>query len=109
MRTPPRILAVDDAPANVEILKVRLEAEGYEVITAADGEEALERVREFAPDLVLLDILMPKLDGIEVLKRIKADGTQRFLPVILVTAKADTKDVVQGLNAGGDEPIHAMD
>ena len=103
MRTPPRILAVDDAPANVEILKVRLEAEGYEVVTAADGEEALERVREFAPDLVLLDILMPKLDGIEVLKRIKADGTQRFLPVILVTAKADTKDVVQGLDAGGDD------
>jgi adenylate cyclase len=68
LRTPPRILAVDDAPANLEILKVRLEAHGYEVVTAADGEEALVRAREIEPDLVLLDVMLPKLDGISVLK-----------------------------------------
>jgi adenylate cyclase len=103
LRTPPRILAVDDVPANLDILKVRLEAEGYEVFTAVDGEQALEKVRELEPDLVLLDILMPKLDGIAVVKRLKSEAAGRFIPVILVTAKADTRDVVQGLNAGGDD------
>ncbi len=90
LRTPPRILAVDDVPTNLEILRVRLEAQGYEVVTAADGEEALARARELEPDLVLLDIMMPKLDGISVLKQLKQDAALRFVPVILVTAKADT-------------------
>ena len=103
MRTPPRILAVDDVPANLEILRVRLEAEGYEVVTAADGEEALEQTRKLTPDLVLLDVLMPKLDGIAVLKQLKQETAERFVPVILVTAKADTRDIVQGLEAGGDD------
>jgi class 3 adenylate cyclase len=103
LRTPPRILAVDDVPTNLEILKVRLEAHGYEVMTAADGEEALVRVRELAPDLVLLDIMMPKLDGISVLKQLKQEAGERFVPVILVTAKADTRDIVAGLEAGGDD------
>ena len=103
MRTPPRILAVDDVPTNLEILQVRLEAQGYEVVTAADGEEALARARELEPDLVLLDIMMPKLDGISVLKQLKQDAAARFVPVILVTAKADTRDVVAGLEAGGDD------
>jgi adenylate cyclase len=103
LRTPPRILAVDDVPTNLDILRVRLESQGYEVITAADGEEALARVRDQAPDLVLLDIMMPKLDGISALKQIKKDAGSRFIPVILVTAKADTRDVVAGLEAGGDD------
>ena len=103
MRTPPRILAVDDVPANLEILKVRLEAEGYEVVTAADGEEALEQTHKLTPDLVLLDVLMPKLDGIAVLRQLKQETAERFVPVILVTAKADTRDIVQGLEAGGDD------
>ncbi|MFL6796675.1 MAG: adenylate/guanylate cyclase domain-containing protein [Xanthobacteraceae bacterium] len=103
MRTPPRILAVDDNPNNVEILRVRLTALGYEVVTAADGIEALARVRELEPDLVLLDIMMPKLDGISVLKEIKQDAALRFIPVILVTAKADPADMIQGLEAGGDD------
>jgi adenylate cyclase len=102
LRTPPRILAVDDLPTNLEILRVRLEAQGYEVITAVDGEDALARARELEPDLILLDIMMPKLDGISVLKQLKQD-TDRFVPVILVTAKADTRDVVNGLEAGADE------
>jgi class 3 adenylate cyclase/CheY-like chemotaxis protein len=103
VRTPPRILAVDDVPTNLDILRMRLESQGYEVITAADGEEALARVRDQDPDLVLLDIMMPKLDGIGALKQIKKDAGDRFIPVILVTAKADTRDVVAGLEAGGDD------
>jgi class 3 adenylate cyclase len=103
LRTPPRILAVDDVPTNLEILKVRLEANGYEVVTAQDGEEALVRARELEPDLVLLDIMMPKLDGIAVLKQLKQETADRFVPVILVTAKADARDIVNGLEAGGDD------
>jgi len=103
LRTPPRILVVDDSPNNLEVLRVRLNAQGYEVVTAVDGEEALARARELEPDLVLLDVMMPKLDGISVLKQIKKDEMLRFIPVILVTAKADTRDVVSGLEAGGDD------
>ena len=103
MRTPPRILAVDDVANNLEIVRIRLEAEGYEVITAADGEEALARMRGSEPDLVLLDIMMPKLDGIAVLKQFRQERSSRFVPVILVTAKGETRDIVEGLEAGGDE------
>jgi adenylate cyclase len=103
LRTPPRILVVDDNPTNLEILRVRLNAQGYEVVTAVDGEDALTRARELEPDLVLLDVMMPKLDGISVLKLLKQDTKLRFVPVILVTAKADTRDIVQGLEAGGDD------
>jgi class 3 adenylate cyclase/CheY-like chemotaxis protein len=103
MHEPPRILLVDDNEANLDVAKVRLESQGYEVITAGDGEEALARVRETGPDLVLLDIMMPKLDGIEVTRRLKADASRPFIPIILVTAKADAKDVVAGLDAGGDD------
>jgi class 3 adenylate cyclase/CheY-like chemotaxis protein len=103
LRDPPRIFAVDDTPENLEILSVRLEANGYEVVTAADGEECLARVRELAPDLILLDIMMPKRDGISVVRELKADPDLRAIPVILVTAKSDTRDVVEGLDAGGDD------
>ena len=103
MRTPPLILVVDDVPDNVEILQLRLESQGYEVITAGDGEDALAIVRERLPDLILLDIQMPKLDGIETVKRLKADPGLPFIPVIMVTARADAKDVVAGLEAGGDD------
>lgn len=103
MRTPPLILAVDDMPENLEILRVRLEANGYEVVTAADGEEGLAAARKLAPDLILLDIMMPKRDGISVVRELKADPALRMIPVVLVTAKADTRDVVEGLDAGGDD------
>jgi adenylate cyclase len=103
MHDPPRILVVDDNEANLDIAKMRLESQGYEVITAEDGEAALVRVAEMAPDLLLLDIMMPKLDGIEVTRRLKADPSLPFIPVILLTAKADSKDVVAGLDAGGDD------
>ncbi len=103
LRTPPRILVVDDNPTNLEVLRVRLNAQNYEVVTAVDGEDALVQARELEPDLVLLDVMMPKLDGISVLKQLKQDATLRFVPVILVTAKADTRDIVNGLEAGGDD------
>jgi adenylate cyclase len=103
MRELPLILVVDDVPDNVEILQMRLESQGYEVVTARDGVEALEKTRELLPDLVLLDIMMPKMDGIETVKRLKADTSLPFIPVILVTAKSDGADVVAGLESGGDD------
>src|SRR5216684_5264555 len=103
MREPPLILVVDDVPDNVEILQLRLESQGYEVATAGDGEAALALVRDQLPDLVLLDIMMPKLDGIATVKQLKSDAALPFIPVILVTARADAKDVVAGLEAGGDD------
>ena len=103
MRDPPLILVVDDVPDNVEILQMRLESQGYEVVTARDGVEALEKTHELLPDLVLLDIMMPKMDGIETMKRLKADPSLPFIPVILVTAKADGRDVIAGLESGGDD------
>ncbi len=103
MRSPPRILAVDDVPENLDIVRMRLEAHGYEVVTAMDGEEALTQAREHLPDLILLDIMMPKLDGISVLKILKQDQRFGFVPIILLTAKADRTDIVAGLDAGGDD------
>src|SRR6266849_6216903 len=103
MREPPLILVVDDVLDNVDILQLRLESQGFEVITAGDGEEALAIIRDKLPDLVLLDIQMPKLDGIETVKQLKADKGLPFIPVILVTARTEAKDVVAGLEAGGDD------
>jgi len=103
MRTPPLILVVDDNPANVEILQMRLAANNYDIITATDGEAGLEMAIEKQPDLILLDIMMPKMDGIEVCRHLKANPSSPFMPIIMVTAKADSKDVVAGLEAGADE------
>src|SRR5438105_535260 len=103
VRTPPRILIVDDTPANVHILQSRLAAHGYDIVTATDGEAALAAVKETEPDLILLDVMMPKMDGFEVCRRLRADASLPFIPIIMVTAKADPKDVVAGLEAGGDE------
>jgi class 3 adenylate cyclase len=96
-------LVVDDNAANVDILRARLAANGYEILSATDGEQALQAVREHQPDLVLLDVMMPKMDGIEVCRRLRADMSIPFVPIILVTAKSEPKDVVAALEAGGDE------
>jgi adenylate cyclase len=101
--SPRRILVAEDDPASRDVLRARLAAHGYEVLTAADGEEALAAVRAHAPDLLLLDVMMPRLDGVEVCRRLRADPAAPFLPVIMVTARADTADVVAGLDAGADE------
>ncbi|MBM3523309.1 MAG: response regulator [Alphaproteobacteria bacterium] len=100
---PARILVVDDMPDNIEIAKLRLEKEGYAVATAVDGEDALAKVAEAKPDLILLDVMMPKMDGIEATRRLKADKSLPFIPIVLLTAKAATKDVIAGLDAGADD------
>src|SRR5438270_3302550 len=103
MHHPPRILIVDDNETNRDILVTRLATHGYELSQAADGEEALSAAKEQLPDLILLDVMMPKLDGLEVCRRLRGDPALPFMPIILVTARTDTRDVVAGLEAGGDE------
>ena len=103
MRTPPRILIADDNAMNLDILQTRLALHGYDILTATDGEAALALAREKQPDLILLDVMMPKLDGFEVCRRLRGDPALPFMPIILVTARTDSKDVVAGLEAGGDE------
>jgi adenylate cyclase len=103
MHTPPRILVVDDNPNNVDILKVRLESHGYEIITAMDGADALSRALADSPDLILLDVMMPRVDGLEVCRRLKADRALPFTPIVIITAKSEAKDVIAGLGAGADE------
>jgi adenylate cyclase len=103
MHDPPRILIVDDNETNRCLLTTRLGAEGYETMEAENGERALAVVHDVAPDVVLLDVMMPKIDGFEVCRRLKIDTTLGFVPIIMVTARTDSKDVVAGLNAGADE------
>jgi len=103
MNNPPRILVVDDNETNRDIIVTRLEANGYATLQACDGEEALAAVAQHRPDLVLLDVMMPNLNGIEACRRLKSDTAFPFLPIILVTANTATKDVVEGLDAGADE------
>ena len=103
MNNPPRILIVDDNEANRDILDARLKVHGYDLLQAGDGEEALKAARQHLPDLILLDVMMPKLDGFEVCRRLKGDASLPFMPIILVTAKADSTDIVAGLDAGADE------
>src|SRR6516162_9670186 len=103
MNDPPRILVVDDSEASRDIIVTRLRAHGYETSEAADGEQGLAAVNECVPDLILLDVAMPKLDGIEVCRRLKSDAARPFTPIIILTARTDTKDVVAGLEAGADE------
>src|SRR3984893_12177711 len=103
MNDPPRILVVDDSEANRDIIVTRLRAHGYETSEAADGEQGLAAVNECGPGLILLDVAMPKLDGIEVCRRLKSDTTRPFTPIVILTARTDTKDVVAGLDAGADE------
>jgi len=105
VREPPLILIADDNEANREILTRLLEARGYDIEVACDGEQALTSARAKLPDLLLLDVMMPKMDGLEVCQRLKADKSLPFMPIILVTARADTKDIVRGLEAGGDEYV----
>jgi diguanylate cyclase (GGDEF)-like protein len=98
-----RILVVDDHPDNVEIIDARLSSRGFTVETASNGEEALERVKANPPHLILLDVMMPLMDGYEVSRRIKSDPTLPYIPIILVTARDSTQDKVEGLDAGADD------
>ncbi len=100
-----RILVVDDHEDNVELLRARLEAKGYAVEGATDGEQALKAVNESPPDLILLDVMMPKIDGMEVVRRIKANEDLPFIPVIMQTALDSTENKIEGLDAGADDYI----
>jgi two-component system KDP operon response regulator KdpE len=100
VRSPARILVVDDTPANVRMLQTRLAREGYEVVTAGDGEEALAAARTHRPDLILLDIMMPEMDGWLVCQRLREISD---VPIIFTTALGAERDVVRGLEMGADD------
>lgn len=97
------ILVVDDDEFNLKLLKKMLAIEGHAVRTAADGEEALASVAEQLPDLVLLDVMMPGIDGFEVARRLKADFRTRSIPIIMITALEDDESRLKGLEAGAEE------
>ena len=100
---PGRILIVDDEPFNVDYLEQELERLGYVTEAAANGLEALERVAASPPDLVLLDVMMPELDGIATLRILKGEPESRFIPVVLMTALNAVEDRVRGIEAGADD------
>src|SRR3954451_11069083 len=97
------ILVVDDNADNRDLLALMLRRQGYEAVTAASGAEALAAVMADPPAAILLDVMMPDLDGYEVARRIKSDPTLPFIPIILVTAKSDTQDKIHGLEQGADD------
>jgi adenylate cyclase len=96
------VLIIDDDPVIQLLLRVNFEQDGFQVETASDGEEGLKKAREMQPDLTLLDVLMPKLDGIEVLKALREDPVTRDLTVALLSAKADDSDQSAGMAAGAN-------
>ena len=98
-----RILVVDDIAANVKLLEAKLSAEYYIVLTASNGFEALEVARAEQPDLILLDVMMPKMDGFEACKRLKADPALAHIPVVMITALDQASDRIRGLEAGADD------
>lgn len=110
---PKKILAVDDERAIVRLVQINLERQGYQVVTAYDGKEALEKVATEKPDLVVLDVMMPYMDGFEVLQQLRKNPETRDLPVIMLTAKAQDTDVFRGYTSGVDlyltKPFNPME
>ncbi len=94
---------MDDHPDNVEIIDARLSSRGYQIETATNGQEALDKVQVSPPHLILCDVMMPVMDGYEVSRRVKGDESLPFIPIILVTARDSTQDKVEGLEAGADD------
>ena len=105
MKDKPVILAVDDQLQNIELLEAYLVPQGYEIIRASSGEEALLKLVHDQIDLILLDIMMPKMSGLEVLERLRADKTTKAIPVVMVTALKETEDKIRALEAGCDDFI----
>src|SRR6059058_5115566 len=104
-RVMPKILVVDDEPDAVELIDFNLKAAGYDVVTAADGNEALKKARSSLPDLIVLDLMLPEVDGLEVCKILRRDPATAAIPIIMVTAKAAEIDRVLGLELGADDYI----
>jgi len=100
-----RILVIDDLPENVFMLQDRLEHEGYEVLTAYNGKSGIEKAQNELPDLILLDVMMPDINGFEVCKTLVGDSRTSDIPIILVTAKTDPEDIKEGLDAGAYDYI----
>jgi putative two-component system response regulator len=105
MKDKPIILVVDDQPQNIELLETYLVPQGYEIVTAASGEEALEKLSRNQIDLMLLDVMMSSSDGFEVTRRVRQDNARRLLPIILVTSLRETEERVKGIEAGCDDFI----
>jgi len=105
-----RVLVADDTESIRSLFRKLLVADGHEVVSASDGEAALDAVHEHMPDVILLDVTMPRMDGLEVCRRLKADPATRLTPVVLVTGQADLSDRIRGIEAGADEflskPVH---
>ncbi len=104
-RVKSKILVVDDEPDALELIEFNLKGAGLEVITAADGEEALRKARSVIPDLILLDLMLPEVDGTEVCKILRRDSATSAIPIIMVTAKASEFDRVLGLELGADDYV----
>jgi len=100
-----RILVIEDEPDIRELIAYNLSREGYQVSEAEDGESGLDKARRELPDLVLLDLMLPRLSGVEVCRRLKSEAQTQGLPVIMVTAKGDEDDVVSGFDTGADDYI----
>ena len=100
-----KILVVDDEIQLVEMVKLRLQANGYIVLTAGDGQEALEKARKEKPDLIILDLMLPKIDGYKVCRMLKFDKIYKAIPIIIFTAKAQQKDEELGKEMGADAYI----
>jgi two-component system OmpR family response regulator len=98
-----KLLVVDDEPDIVELLSASLKYHGYEVATANSGRQAMEEARRFRPDMILLDVMMPELDGFDVLRRLRGEGTRT--PVLFLTARDATEDKIKGLTLGGDDYV----
>jgi two-component system alkaline phosphatase synthesis response regulator PhoP len=98
-----RVLAVDDSPTILEMIQAILVAGGYDVITASDGQEALNAARSESPDLILLDVMLPKLDGYRVCRLLKFDQKYKDIPIIMLTAKSEEQSVVTGIRTGADQ------
>ena len=101
----PLVLVADDDPDILSLVTLRLERSGYDVVSAGDGEQALETARTQTPDLALLDVMMPKLDGYEVTARLRQEEATRHLPVILLTARVQESDIARGVEAGADDYV----
>lgn len=105
MRARPVVLVADDDPDILTLIQVRLEKDGYDVLGAADGERALAVAFEHTPDLALLDVMMPKLDGYQVTRQLRAHEATRAMPVILLTARVQEADIARGVEAGADDYV----
>jgi CheY-like chemotaxis protein len=98
-----KVLIVDDEPFNIEVLEQALDETDYQVLTASNGQEALEKIHSEQPDLVLLDLMMPVMDGFAVLAKVKEDSMLRDIPIIIVSAEHDSKSVVRGIKQGAED------